>query len=92
MVAARAPRRAYRRLHTLCLRSYRPDPEIGVDDVQWVAQVPIRSVQPRVPRVHRVVQDRFSSQLSTTTVGCTPGCSIGTATSPGESSKISRGA
>jgi hypothetical protein len=38
MVRVREARRAYRRFHTSCFWSYRPDLEIGVDDVQWVAE------------------------------------------------------
>ncbi|HZD79052.1 MAG TPA: hypothetical protein VE646_03295 [Actinomycetota bacterium] len=38
MVAVREARRAYRRFHTSCFWSYRPDLEIGLDDVEWVAE------------------------------------------------------
>lgn len=38
MVAVREARRAYRRFHASCFWSYRPDHEIGVNDVEWVAE------------------------------------------------------
>ena len=38
MVAVREARRAYRRFHTSCFWSHRPDLEIGMEDVQWVAE------------------------------------------------------
>jgi hypothetical protein len=38
MVAVREARRAYRRFHTSCFWSYRPDLEIGMDEVEWVAE------------------------------------------------------
>ena len=38
MVAVREARRAFRRFRTSCFWSYRPDLEIGKDDVAWVAQ------------------------------------------------------
>ena len=38
MVRIREARRAYRQFHALCFWSYRPDLEIGKDDVDWVAQ------------------------------------------------------
>lgn len=38
MVRVREARRAYRRFHTLCFWSYRKDLEIGLDDVEWVAE------------------------------------------------------
>jgi hypothetical protein len=38
MVAVREARRAYRRFHASCFWSYRPDLEIGVNDVEWVAE------------------------------------------------------
>jgi hypothetical protein len=38
MVAVREARRAFRRFHTSCFWSYRPDLEIGPDDVEWVAE------------------------------------------------------
>lgn len=38
MVRAREARRAFRRFRTLCFWSYRPDLEIGIDDVRWVAE------------------------------------------------------
>lgn len=38
MVAVREARKAYRRFHTSCFWSYRPDLEIGMDDVEWVAE------------------------------------------------------
>lgn len=37
MVAVREARRAFRRFHTTCFWSYRPDLQITVDDVPWVA-------------------------------------------------------
>lgn len=37
MVRIREARRAYRRFHTSCFWSYRPDLKIGMDDVAWVA-------------------------------------------------------
>lgn len=38
MVAVREARRAFRRFHASCFWSYRPDLEIGMDDVAWVAE------------------------------------------------------
>lgn len=38
MVRVREARRAYRRFHASCFWSYRPDLEIGLDDVEWVAR------------------------------------------------------
>ncbi len=38
MVRVREARRAYRRFRTTCFWSYRPDLEIGLDDVPWVAE------------------------------------------------------
>ena len=38
MVAVREARRAFRRFRTTCFWSYRPDLQIGVDDVAWVAE------------------------------------------------------
>jgi hypothetical protein len=38
MVAVREARKAYRRFHRSCFWSYRPDLEIGMDDVEWVAE------------------------------------------------------
>lgn len=38
MVAVREARRAFRRFHASCFWSYRPDLEIGKDDVTWVAE------------------------------------------------------
>lgn len=38
MVRIREARRAYRRFHTSCFWSYRPDLEIGAEDVGWVAE------------------------------------------------------
>jgi hypothetical protein len=37
MVAVREARRAYRRFYTSCFWSHRPDLEIGLEDVEWVA-------------------------------------------------------
>lgn len=38
MVRVREARRAYRRFRTTCFWSYRPDLEIGLADVPWVAE------------------------------------------------------
>lgn len=38
MVRVREARRAFRRFHTRCFWSYRPDLEIGIKDVSWVAE------------------------------------------------------
>jgi hypothetical protein len=38
MVRVREARRAFRRFRTMCFWSCRPDLEIGVDDVAWVAE------------------------------------------------------
>lgn len=38
MVRVREARRAFRRFRTECFWSYRPDLEIGSEDVPWVAQ------------------------------------------------------
>ncbi len=37
MVKVREARRAFRRFRASCFWSYRPDLEIGIADVQWVA-------------------------------------------------------
>ncbi|MDX1395277.1 MAG: hypothetical protein R3195_12845 [Gemmatimonadota bacterium] len=42
MVRVREARRAYRRFHASCFWSYRPDLEIGNDDVEWVAEMLMR--------------------------------------------------
>ena len=38
MVRVREARRAFRRFRNMCFWSYRPDLEIGIDDVSWVAE------------------------------------------------------
>jgi len=38
MVRVREARRAFRRFRTSCFWSYRPDLEIGMSDVPWVAE------------------------------------------------------
>jgi hypothetical protein len=38
MVKVREARRAFRRFRTRCFWSYRPELEIGLDDVPWVAE------------------------------------------------------
>lgn len=38
MVRVREARRAFRRFRTTCFWSYRPDLEIGLDQVGWVAE------------------------------------------------------
>ena len=38
MVRIREARRAYRQFHASCFWSYRPDLEIGKDDLDWVSQ------------------------------------------------------
>jgi hypothetical protein len=38
MVRVREARRAFRRYRTTCFWSYRPDLEIGIEDVRWVAE------------------------------------------------------
>jgi len=38
MVRIREAKRAFRRFHASCFWSYRPDLEIGADDVEWVAR------------------------------------------------------
>jgi hypothetical protein len=38
MVAVREARKAYRRFHTSCFWSHRPDLEIRMEDVGWVAE------------------------------------------------------
>ena len=38
MVRVREARRAFRRFRTTCFWSYRPDLEIGLADVAWVAE------------------------------------------------------
>jgi hypothetical protein len=38
MVRVREARRAFRRFRTMCFWSYRPDLEIGPEDVAWVAE------------------------------------------------------
>ena len=39
MVRVREARRAYGRFRTSCFWSYRPDLRIGLDDVDWVAEI-----------------------------------------------------
>lgn len=38
MVRVREARRAYRRYHTMCFWSYRPDLKITREDIAWVAE------------------------------------------------------
>lgn len=38
MVRIREARRAFRRFHASCFWSYRPDLDIGAEDVEWVRQ------------------------------------------------------
>ena len=38
MVRVREARRAFRRFRAMCFWSYRPDLEIGIGDVPWVAE------------------------------------------------------
>lgn len=38
MVRVREARRAYRRFHASCFWSYRPDLQVGKEDVDWVAE------------------------------------------------------
>lgn len=38
MVRIREAKRAFRRFHASCFWSYRPDLEIGREDVEWVAR------------------------------------------------------
>jgi hypothetical protein len=38
MVKVREARRAFRRFRSTCFWSYRPDLEIGIEDVPWVAE------------------------------------------------------
>lgn len=38
MVRVREARRAFRRFRSTCFWSYRPDLEIGIEDVAWVAE------------------------------------------------------
>lgn len=38
MVRVREARRAFRNFHSTCFWSYRKDLEIGLDDVDWVAE------------------------------------------------------
>lgn len=38
MVRVREARRAFRRFRTMCFWSYRPDLQIGPDDVSWVSE------------------------------------------------------
>jgi len=38
MVRVREARRAYREFYATCFWSYRPDLEIGLNDVEWVAE------------------------------------------------------
>lgn len=38
MVKVREARRAFRRYHTRCFWSYRPDLRIGIADIPWVAE------------------------------------------------------
>ena len=38
MVRVREARRAYREFHAMCFWSYRKDLEVGLGDVEWVAE------------------------------------------------------
>jgi hypothetical protein len=38
MVRVREARRAYRRFHTECFWSFKPDYDIGLSDIAWVAE------------------------------------------------------
>ena len=55
MVSVREARRAYRRFHTSCFWSYRPDLEIGIDDVPWVAETLMRNGNREAWRIGRTL-------------------------------------
>lgn len=53
MVKVREARRAYRRFHTSCFWSYRPDLTVGLDDVRWVAETLMKNGNREAWRVGR---------------------------------------
>lgn len=53
MVRIREARRAYRDFHARCFWSYRPDLEIGSDDVEWVAETLMKHGDMRAWKVGR---------------------------------------
>ncbi len=55
MVRVREARRAYRRFRTSCFWSYRPDLQIGMDDVDWVAETLMKNGDREAWRVGRAL-------------------------------------
>ena len=53
MVRVREARKAFRRYHPTCFWSYRPDLEIGLDDVDWVAETLMRNGDREAWRIGR---------------------------------------
>ncbi|MEE8596006.1 MAG: hypothetical protein V3T25_09045 [Gemmatimonadota bacterium] len=53
MVLVREARRAYGRFHGSCFWSYRPDLEIGMDDVAWVAETLMKNGNREAWRIGR---------------------------------------
>ncbi len=53
MVRVREARRAYRRFHASCFWSYRPDLEIGMEDVAWVAETLMKNGNREAWRIGR---------------------------------------
>ena len=51
MVRVREARRAFREFYATCFWSYRPDLEIGLNDVEWVAETLRRNGNLRAWRV-----------------------------------------
>ncbi len=55
MVRVREARRAYLRFRTSCFWSYRPDLQIGTDDVDWVAETLMKNGDREAWRVGRAL-------------------------------------
>ena len=55
MVRVREARRAYRRFRTSCFWSYRQDLEIGMDDVDWVAETLMKNGDREAWRIGRAL-------------------------------------
>ena len=53
MVRVREARRAYARFRTSCFWSYRPDLQIGLEDVEWVADTLMKNGNLEAWRVGR---------------------------------------
>jgi hypothetical protein len=53
MVRVREARRAYRRFQTSCFWSYRPELQVGLDDVEWVAETLMKNGNREAWRIGR---------------------------------------